>query len=295
MYFVMVDVHSKWPEVFEMTSTTSSNTIAVLRRVFASHGLPLQLVSDNGPQFVSEEFKQYLEANRVKHIRCTPYHPASNGLAEWFVKTFKTSMSVAEHQGMPQELRLPNFLLSYRSTSHATTNHSPSSLFLQRELRTRLDLLRPSCADHVTQKQALQSLHHDSHARTREFSHGQEVWARNFRHGPKWMPGVVQKCKGSLSYSIIVASGIIWNRHVDHLRRHQALVDIPENPELDADVFVDLPSISSQRENEHVAEHVPATVCNPPAPQVNLPGTCEPAHSRYPTRNHRPTRYSPSI
>ena len=157
----------------------------MLRRVFASYGLPLQLVSDNGPQLVSEEFKKYLEANGVKHIRCAPYHLASNGLAEWFVKTFKTSMSVAEHQGMPRELWLPNFLLSYRSTPHATTNCSPSSLFLQRELCTRLDLLRPSCADHITQKQAQQSLHHDSHARTREFSDGQGVWARNFRHGPK--------------------------------------------------------------------------------------------------------------
>ena len=68
MYFIIVDAHSKWTEVFEMTSTTSSNTIAVLRCVFASHGSSLQLVSDNGPQFASEEFKQYLEANEVKHI-----------------------------------------------------------------------------------------------------------------------------------------------------------------------------------------------------------------------------------
>ena len=68
MYFIIVDAHSKWPKVFVMTSIISSNTIAVLRCVFASHGLPLQLVSDNGPQFLSEEFKQYLEANKVKHI-----------------------------------------------------------------------------------------------------------------------------------------------------------------------------------------------------------------------------------
>ena len=166
---------------------------------------------------------------------------------------------------MPRELQLPNFLLSYRSTPHATSNRSPSSLFLQRELHTRLDLLRPSCTDHITQKQVQQSLYHDSHARTRVFSDGQEVWARNFRHGPKWTPGVVQEHNGPLSYSIRVASGVIWNRHVDHLRRHQALVNIPKNPESDSDAFVDLPSISSQPVNEHVAEHVPATVCNLPS------------------------------
>ena len=109
-------------------------------------------------------------------------------------------------------------------------------------------------------------------------------------------PGVVQKCNGPLLFSIRVASGVIWNCHVDHFRRRQALVDIPENTESDSDVFVDLPSISSQRENEHMAEHVPDTVCNLPAPQADSPGTCEPVHSRYPTCNHRPrTRYSPSI
>ena len=159
MYFVMVDAHSKWPEVFEMRSTTAISTIAVLRQVFASHGLPLQLVSDNGPQFVAEEFKQYLAANGVKHIRCAPYHPASNGLAERFVKTFKTAMRIAEQQGTPQELRLPNFLLSYRSTRHCTTNRTPSSMLLQRELRTRLDLLQPLCDEQVIQQQAQQACH----------------------------------------------------------------------------------------------------------------------------------------
>ena len=130
MYLTMVDAHSKWPEVIEMGSTTAKSTIAVLQQVFVSHGLPLQLVTDNGPQFVSDGFKQYLEANGVKHIRCAPYHPASNGLAKPFVKTFKTAMLIAECQGTSQELRLPNFLLSYRSTPHASTNHTPSSLSL---------------------------------------------------------------------------------------------------------------------------------------------------------------------
>ena len=85
-FFVAVDdAHSKWPEVEVMTSTTAAKTIEVLRRMFASHGLPEQIVSDNGPQFVSEEFAAFMRANNIKHIRSAPYHPASNGLAERFV------------------------------------------------------------------------------------------------------------------------------------------------------------------------------------------------------------------
>ena len=82
MFFVVVDAHSKWPEVEIMKTTISEKTIQVLRNMFARHGLPEQLVSDNGPQFTSSEFKQFMHKNRVKHILSAPYHPASNGLAE---------------------------------------------------------------------------------------------------------------------------------------------------------------------------------------------------------------------
>ena len=71
------------------SSTTSQHTITVLQHLFSMYGLPLQLVSDNGPQFISSDFVEFMKKNGVKHIRCAPYHPSSNGLAEHFVRTFK--------------------------------------------------------------------------------------------------------------------------------------------------------------------------------------------------------------
>lgn len=65
-----------------MTLTTSTKTIEVLRSWFAIFGLPEELVSDNGPQFTSEEFELFLSKNGIKHNRVSPYHPASNGAAE---------------------------------------------------------------------------------------------------------------------------------------------------------------------------------------------------------------------
>ena len=67
MFFIAVDVYSKWPEVEVMLTTSSEKMIEVLRSLFAHHGLPEQFVSDNGPQFTSSEFKQFLLDNRVKH------------------------------------------------------------------------------------------------------------------------------------------------------------------------------------------------------------------------------------
>ena len=67
-YLLLVDAHSKWPEIVEKSSTTAQKTIAELRNIFATHGLPQQLVSDNGPQFVSDEFATFMKSNGVKHI-----------------------------------------------------------------------------------------------------------------------------------------------------------------------------------------------------------------------------------
>ena len=219
MFLILVDGHSKWPEVIEMSTTTSEKTIEVLRQLFARYGLPEQLISDNGTQFTSEEFAAFTKANGIKHIRCTPYHPSSNGLAERFVQTFKRAMKASQHDGKSLQCRLSNFLLTYRSAPHATTNQSPSSLFLKREVRTRFDLMKPDNDRQVTAKQALQKMAHDRKAKLREFTVGQEVMARNYRDGDKWVPGVVIERKGPLSYTIQTESGMLWRRHIDQLRK----------------------------------------------------------------------------
>lgn len=94
-----------------MSSTTSQATIRALKQLFATYGLPQQLVSDNGPQFSSVEFATFLVRNGVKHIRSSPYHPSTNGLAEHFVRTLKQAM---KRSNLPDpHQKLTNFILSY--------------------------------------------------------------------------------------------------------------------------------------------------------------------------------------
>lgn len=215
MLLIVVDAHSKWPEVVSMGSTTSLATIQALRRMFASYGIPRQLVSDNGPQFSSLEFTTFLARNGVKHILTAPYHPSSNGQAERFVRTLKQGLKNSDLKDF--HIKLANFLLSYRSTPHSTTNTTPSELFLGRSLRTRLDLLRPDLGEHVSKKQGEQKKSHDHHAKGREFFIGQRVLTRNLRRGPRWVLGTVIERKGPLTYLVQVIGGAIWKRHVDHL------------------------------------------------------------------------------
>ena len=65
-----------------MTTATSGMTIEVLRTIFSTHGLPTVLVTDNGPQFTSAEFKTFVENNGIRHQRSAPYHPATIGRTE---------------------------------------------------------------------------------------------------------------------------------------------------------------------------------------------------------------------
>ena len=140
MFLIVVDAHSRWLEIEKMNTTTSAKTIEKLQNLFARYGVPAQLVSDNGPQFKSEEFQLFLKRNGIKHITSAPYHPASNGLAERCVQTFKSAMK-RETEVKPLNIKLATFLLAYRNTPHSTTREPPSQLFLERLLRTRLDLL----------------------------------------------------------------------------------------------------------------------------------------------------------
>ena len=68
MFLVVVDAHSKWPEVIQMTSTSAEQTVMALQQLFTNYGLPQQIVSDNGPQFTAVDFQQFLKKNGVKHI-----------------------------------------------------------------------------------------------------------------------------------------------------------------------------------------------------------------------------------
>lgn len=69
-----------------MKSTSSERTIDELRSSFSSFGLPQQLVNDNGPQLVPEEFETFMEENGIQYIKSVPYHPATNVLAERLVQ-----------------------------------------------------------------------------------------------------------------------------------------------------------------------------------------------------------------
>ena len=72
-----------------MNSTTAEKTCEILRTLFASYGLPEEIVTDNGLHFISSAFKSFLKRNGAKHTLVAPYYPASNEAAERSVQILK--------------------------------------------------------------------------------------------------------------------------------------------------------------------------------------------------------------
>ncbi|KAK3732928.1 hypothetical protein RRG08_002539 [Elysia crispata] len=113
-----------------MKTTTAEKTTDVLRQIFAIHGLPTTLVSDNGPPFTSSEFENFLTTNGIKHITSQPYQPSTNGSAERLVQTFKQMLKAA-NPGQTGPQKLAKILLQLRTTPHAMTGKSPAELLFK--------------------------------------------------------------------------------------------------------------------------------------------------------------------
>ena len=126
-------IPAKWPEVHIVSSTSAQQTIDKLRQIFACHGLPVTLVSDNGSPFQSTEFQQFVAANGILHHKVPPYHPSSNGLAENMVKIVKDALSEAKvTKDATLDTLIAHFLATYRNTQHTTTSRTPAELLLNR-------------------------------------------------------------------------------------------------------------------------------------------------------------------
>ena len=182
MFLIVVDAYSKWPEVLEMPNTTTQTTVDQLRSVFARWGIPQQVVSDNGPQFVSQEFDRFMSVNNIKHLKSSSYHPATNGLAKRFVQTLKQALKVSKCKEKSLQHHLASFLLQYQNARHASTETSPALLMIGQDLHSRLHLLKPDLRG-TTLKASTRQVMSRSAAIEHIFKLGEKVLVRDYRPG----------------------------------------------------------------------------------------------------------------
>jgi len=94
-YLILVDYYSRFIKLNLLHTTTSQQVITHLKSQFARHGIPDRMITDNGPQFSSDAFKQFTKDYCFQHHTSSPHYPQSNGLAERAVQTVKNLLKKA--------------------------------------------------------------------------------------------------------------------------------------------------------------------------------------------------------
>lgn len=196
-----------------MRTTTTEKRVDILQTVFACYGLPNELVYDNGPQFTSAAFAQFMQQNRINHSSSAPYHPATNGVADRGVQTFKRSLWTGENDSGSLGPSWLVFSLRYRNTPHSTTGRAPAELFLQRTLHTHLDILRPSVESRGATQQQQHKTAHNRRASDHSFALGQTVLVKNWRGEPCWVKGVIVRVVGAVQYEVDVGESTTQRCH----------------------------------------------------------------------------------
>lgn len=136
----LVDYFSKWPEVQFSREISTRTVTEFLLNVFAREGYPEEIVCDNGPQFTSKEFVNFLQERVIRLSHSSVYYPQANGQIERFNRTFKTYLQLARLEQRPLRTAVRDYLAAYRCTPHATTGVAPAVLLHGRLPRTKLDI-----------------------------------------------------------------------------------------------------------------------------------------------------------
>ena len=139
-YLLVVDYYSRFIEIARLNRTTTAEVVMHLKSIFARHGIPETLVSDNGPQYSSQEFSEFAKEYEFRHITSSPYHPQGNGEAERAVGTVK---------GLLKKNNDPYKALMMYRTTPLKIGYSPSQLLMSRTLRSFVPTTRMQRKPHV--------------------------------------------------------------------------------------------------------------------------------------------------
>ena len=151
--FVIIDYHTRYPDVYIMKSTTTSDVIKRLDESFTRYGIPDEVVSDNGPQFVSAEFSGFCSRMGIKHRKVTPLWPRANGEVERFNRVLNKYVKSRVVENLSWQTGLNAFLYAYRVTPHCSTGASPMELMLNRRVRDKI----PGFSKRVAKSQVRQN------------------------------------------------------------------------------------------------------------------------------------------
>ena len=223
-YLVTVCYRSNFWEIDRLYNTKSSTVIKKLKAHLARYGIPKQLVTDNGPQFVSDEFRKFIEGWGIEHTTTSPHHSQANGKCEAAVKVAKRMLRKTTKSGEDQYLAL----LNVRNVPTQGVDSSPAQRLLGRRTRTLLPTtqslleprnpVNPHESVHLRSNQERQAKYYNRTARDLPIlKPGDTVRMKPFALGQKsWDKAEVTRRLDERSYEV-QSAGTTFRRNRQHL------------------------------------------------------------------------------
>ena len=135
---VVVDLFSKWVEMFPIRKATATVIIKKLHELCCRWGFPRVILSDNGPQFISSAYKNWCIGMSIKSYFIAPYHPNANP-TERYNQTIKSMIVATISQCKDWDKYVHEIAFALRTSINDSTKFTPCYLNTGREFRNPID------------------------------------------------------------------------------------------------------------------------------------------------------------
>ena len=318
-YFVAADRLSGWVETQQIkvgTNQAGANGLCTaLRRLMVTFGVPEELSSDGGPEFIADETQAFLKRWGIQHRLSSAYHSSSNGRAELAVKTAKRLiMDNVGPNGKLDNDKMVRALLMHRNTPDAACKLSPAQILLGRPLRDSLPFIQKDTMsfnneqilpqwreawklkENALRERYVKTLENLSeHTRPLPpLRHGDRVLIQNQRgrYPTKWdRSGTIVETKPNDQYTVKVAgSGRLTLRNRRFLRRYESH-DLHEHPSNSPSTTTKGTTTTPISVPSKVTEHaLPLST-----PESNIEDAEDPAHYQLPLQHTTPAVETQSV
>lgn len=239
-YLIITDYYSLWPEVYEMEQITSRVTINAIRDTFARHGVPDELVTDNGSQYTSKDFQHFKKDWQFQHTTSSPRHPQSNGLAEASVKIVKNMIKKCNRNRED----IQKGLMIIRNTP-LQCGYSPAQLLMNRVLQDNLPRIHmkndsSTPTRNIDQERIKQQIQFNKKVPTipvnTNFKEKQKVAIQHHITKEWSIRGTIIRQVAPRSYTVQLENGRTLRRNTKDIRRiHELTVDETIKQTIDTD------------------------------------------------------------
>lgn len=126
-FLTIVDSFSKYSQAYYLRDATAISVVNSFLQFCTHHGIPITIVTDNGPEFVNQLIAEFIKFHKIQHHRVAPHTPNENGIVERFHSTILEHLRILrlEHKNESVINLMPYAILAYNNSIHSFTKCKP--------------------------------------------------------------------------------------------------------------------------------------------------------------------------